>query len=98
VPNRHHPHRLTEPDKISSENKVQNSGVFFRRKKPTIKTPRFTSNSPQIHHKKTTPKTPNFLKTPCKNSPSTAPKKYGPAKSRTVFQPYKSTQLTRRRE
>jgi hypothetical protein len=52
VPNRHHPHRLAQPEKISSENKSQNSGVSFRRKKRTIKTPRFTSNSPQIHHKK----------------------------------------------
>jgi len=43
--------------------------VFFSAKKRGVKTPRFTINSPQIHHKNTSKKTHIFAKTPAKTHP-----------------------------
>jgi hypothetical protein len=98
VPNRHHSHRLTQPDKISSENKSQNSGVFLDAKN----TPQNHHDLPATHHNITTKnhtKNTPFPQNHLQKRPSHhTKKKYGPAKSRTAFQPYKSTRLTRRRE
>jgi hypothetical protein len=40
--------------------------VFFRPEKVSLNTPHFTSNPPQLHHKKTTLKTHIFTKPPAK--------------------------------
>jgi hypothetical protein len=40
--------------------------TFFRSRKVTVNFPRFTSNSPQLHHKKPSRKTRFSAKTPAK--------------------------------
>jgi hypothetical protein len=79
VPNRHHPHSLTQPDKVSSENKVQNSGAFFRRKNHATKAPRL----PATHHNFTTKnhtKNTTFPQNPLQKRPPTTQKKIRPGK------------------
>jgi hypothetical protein len=42
---------------------MENRGKFSDRRKTSINAPRFTSNSPQLHHKNTTQKQPFSQKT-----------------------------------
>jgi hypothetical protein len=49
------------------KNKLRNHGAFFEAKKPTAKTPRFTTQPPRLHHQKTTIKHPFLAKTPAKH-------------------------------
>jgi hypothetical protein len=52
--------------------------VFFGTTKRSINSPRFTTQSPQLHHKNTTPKTRIFPKPP----------------SKTLAKPQQSTHIT----
>src|SRR6266700_1015737 len=42
--------------------------MFLCAQKASVNAPRFTTKSPQLHHKNTTSKTHIFAKTPCKNA------------------------------
>jgi hypothetical protein len=67
VPDRHHPHRLTQKKlKTVADFQTQNSAV---------NTPRFTSNPPQLHHKNTTTKHHFSPKPPAKRPSTTKNKK-----------------------
>jgi hypothetical protein len=75
----------------SSKNKSQNRGVFFRRQNATIISPRFTSNSPQLHHNKPGKKHRLSSKPPAKSPSGHAKEKCGPATAEphfTINSPY----------
>jgi hypothetical protein len=72
----------------SSKNKSQNVAYFLDTKITTIISPRFTSNSPQLHHEKPHTIRPVFPKPPAK-SPLHHGKKNAARQlpNRTVFNP-----------
>jgi hypothetical protein len=96
VPDRHHPQRLTK--RKLTKNKVQNSGIFLDAKKRPSNTPRFTSNSPQLHHKNTTQKHPFFPKPPEKTALPPHHKKNAARQKPNRIVNLKSSSLTLQRE
>jgi hypothetical protein len=61
-------------------NKFQNRGVKFASQKVVIKTPQFTTNPPQLHHKLPSKKTPKTAKPPAKTPLHQPEKNYSPFK------------------
>jgi hypothetical protein len=49
-----------------TKNKVENRGMFFSTQKQAATAPHSPRIPPQLHHKNTTPKTPNLPKPPSK--------------------------------
>jgi hypothetical protein len=85
MPDRHHPVRLAQKAKNEpAKNKSQNRGMFLDAKKQPSTNHDLPRNSPQLHHKITTPKH-RFSQKPLQNGPSTTRQKKRPGKSRTAL-------------